>query len=406
MEGHRTALHEPWDVLNPPGGGLAETLDSRPSGCILGTESAPDHLGAMDDADLERLAVDLQRHMRASGAVLAHVVGAIDERQIAERRYALGTKQWLGRFCRQTPAEASKTVTTARALRSLPTVAERALAGDIPAASLDLLASTWRAHREAFAHHEETFADAAGTLDARDLRRAVGYWRQQVDGDCVTGDIERQRAQRRVGIHQTFDGMWHLEGLLDPISGSTVSTALASHADPGLLDPTDTRTHGQRTADALVDICHFGLDHDTSIGTSGGVKPHLTVTVDLDHLTGVAGCRLPEIDDASVTPETVRRLACDADVVRIVVDADSQPLDVGRSVRTVTPAIRRALDLRDGGCVWRGCGRSVGWADAHHVIHWADGGPTSLDNMVLLCRRHHTAVHEGGRADLGLRSPP
>ena len=307
---------------------------------------------------------------------------------------------------RKTPAEASRTVTTARALRSLPTVAERALAGDIPVASLDLLASTWRGNREAFPLHEQTFADAAATLDARDLRRAVGYWRQQVDGDCVTGDIERQRAQRRVGIHQTFDGMWHLEGLLDPISGSTVSTALAAHADPGLLDPTDTRTHGQRTADALVDICHFGLDHDPSVGTSGGMKPHLAVTVDLDHLTGAADGRLPEIDDASVTPETIRRLACDADVVRIVMDADSQPLDVGRSVRTVTPAIRRALDLRDGGCVWRGCGRGVGWTDAHHVIHWADGGPTSLDNMVLLCRRHHTAVHEGGRADLGLRAPP
>jgi hypothetical protein len=105
--------------------------------------------------------------------------------------------------------------------------------------------------------------------------------------------------------------------------------------------------------------------------------------------------RPPTIDGTPIPFETMRRLLCDARITRIVTDRDSRPLDFGRTVRTVTPAIRRALDLRDTGCTWIGCDAPPGWCDAHHIEHWADGGDTSLHNMALLCRRHHTATHEG-----------
>jgi hypothetical protein len=103
--------------------------------------------------------------------------------------------------------------------------------------------------------------------------------------------------------------------------------------------------------------------------------------------------RLGEIDGNSVSPEAIRRLACDAGIVRIVTDGKSQPLDVGRRVRTATPASRRALELRDGGCGWAGCTAPASWCDAHHIIHSADGGITALINLILLCRKLHTAVH-------------
>ena len=90
-----------------------------------------------------------------------------------------------------------------------------------------------------------------------------------------------------------------------------------------------------------------------------------------------------------------RRLACDAAVTRVVIGPDSQPLDVGRRTRVVPAAIRTALTVRDRGCVFPGCDRPPTWTDAHHIVHWADGGPTSLDNLVLLCRTHHRTVHEG-----------
>ena len=104
-----------------------------------------------------------------------------------------------------------------------------------------------------------------------------------------------------------------------------------------------------------------------------------------------------EFDDGQViTPETTRRIACDSSVSRIVVGAKSEILDVGRATRSIPAAIRKALIIRDRHCRYRRCERPHRWCDAHHVEHWVNGGSTSLDNLILLCRRHHRAVHEGG----------
>ena len=108
----------------------------------------------------------------------------------------------------------------------------------------------------------------------------------------------------------------------------------------------------------------------------------------------MAGGHLPFA--GPIGPETARRLACDAGVVRILTDPAGLPLDVGQEQRTAPAAIRRALEQRDGHCVFTGCTTPAAWCDVHHVIHWAHGGPTSCENGALLCERHHTAVHEGG----------
>jgi hypothetical protein len=93
---------------------------------------------------------------------------------------------------------------------------------------------------------------------------------------------------------------------------------------------------------------------------------------------------------------TVQRLACDATVTRVLVDAKSAIVDVGRSQRVVPGATRCALNVRDKGCRWPGCDRTASWTAAHPVVHWTHGGRTDLDNLVLLCHRHHWSVHEGG----------
>ncbi len=112
---------------------------------------------------------------------------------------------------------------------------------------------------------------------------------------------------------------------------------------------------------------------------------------------GVAGARAAEIDwvRAPLTGEAARRLACDAAVVRVLTDGASQILDIGRSTRTIPTALRRALDVRDRGCVAEGCDLPPPWTDGHHIVHWSRGGPTCLSNLCLLCRRHHQLVHEG-----------
>ncbi|HZD16670.1 MAG TPA: DUF222 domain-containing protein [Actinomycetota bacterium] len=115
-----------------------------------------------------------------------------------------------------------------------------------------------------------------------------------------------------------------------------------------------------------------------------GERPHVTVTVDLETLAGRVGRRC-ELDEAGViTPEAARRLACDASVARVITAGRSEPLDVGRRTPVVSPALRRALVVRDGGCRFPGRERPQAWCDAHHVRHWADGGPTALSNLVLL----------------------
>jgi hypothetical protein len=350
----------------------------------------------MSDSEVEHAVLELKRHGNLTSLWLHHAVAEYDRRKVAEREYVLTTRQWLRRFCRMSSTAASRTLATAKALTSMPHVAKLGSNGDIPPEAVHQLASAQREHPEEFLLHEPVLADIASYLGPKDLRVALGHWRQQVEGgDGATEAADRVR-RRRLRMSQTFEGMWHQEGLLDPESGHIVNTALRSITDPANLDPDDHRTRPQRMVDAAVDICRFWLDHNDTAATSGGTKPHITVTVDHDTLTRGTN-RPPAIDGTPISFEAMRRLLCDADVTRIVADGASQPLDVGRTVRTVTPAIRRALDLRDNGCTWNGCDAPPGWCDAHHIKHWADGGDTSLHNMALLCRRHHTATHDGRR---------
>lgn len=122
----------------------------------------------------------------------------------------------------------------------------------------------------------------------------------------------------------------------------------------------------------------------------GGEKPHVTVTMRLDDLSATLNTGQP------ITAETARRIACDASIIPVVLGSAGEPLDVGRATRTIPPAIRRALVVRDKGCVHPGCEIPPEWCDAHHVESWADGGSTALDNLVLLCGKHHWIVHHTG----------
>jgi hypothetical protein len=373
--------------------------EARVLGETAGRDLTPtlhDQLDDLFDDQLEQAIIGLKRDIDGAHARLLAMVEELDRRQIPATEHRLSTMNWLGYFCRMSPSEASGITKAARSLAHMPQVEQAALAGDVPSASLRVLAQARDRHPDAFAAHESVFAELATSLDARDLRRAVSYWEQQIDYPAALDTAASLRDQRRLFLHQTYEGMWSAFGDLDPESGHVVSTALRSHTDPANLDPDDRRAVPQRTADALVDICRFWLDHNRDITTSGGERPHITVTVPYATLTGNEQ-RLGEIGGGRVDPEVIRRLACDAGIVRVVVDGEGQPLDVGRRVRTASPAIRRALELRDEGCAWAGCDAPASWCDAHHITHWADGGVTALSNLILLCRRHHGAVHRGGR---------
>ena len=228
-----------------------------------------------------------------------------------------------------------------------------------------------------------------------ELRRVLAYWRQAADLERAKQDEDLAFERRHVHVSPTLAGMVWVDGDLDPETGQTLISALRAVMDAEVRanDGPDLRTPGQRRADALGEICRRWLD-SCDRPTVAGERPHVVVRVDLASLEGRVGHS--ELDDVGpVTPETARRFACDANVSRVITDGASQPVDLGRTTKVVPPPLRRAVTIRDHGCRFPGCGRPPGWCDAHHVRHWADGGETSLGNLVLLCRPHHRLIHRG-----------
>jgi hypothetical protein len=255
------------------------------------------------------------------------------------------------------------------------------------------------------------------------------------------------------GLLERLEGQWLRElaavdarGAAGAEDGVQAVSTAGWLARPGTAD--DGRNAAQRRADALTELARRALEGG-SLPQTGGVRPQVMVTVELASLLGAAGVPGGEGGWASPLPvETARRLACDAAVTRAVVARDgghsgsgddggdrgglagrlraavamlppalggapSRPLDLGRTARVVSAAQRNALAVRDGGCAFPGCDRPVAWCEAHHLRHWLSGGPTDLANLVLLCRAHHRAVHEGGwrihrhaHGDLKVTPPP
>jgi hypothetical protein len=192
------------------------------------------------------------------------------------------------------------------------------------------------------------------------------------------------------------DGRLGLEGFLEPEHSAAFRCPIEHLAAPrpaaeGIPDP---RTTPQRNADALMEVC--GLARAAQdCPTTAGEPPHLTVTLDWDTLrTGLGAATLDY--GTPLSASAARRWACDAKIIPIVLGGASEPLDVGRAMRTVPLSLRRALVARDRGCAFPGCDRPPGMCQAHHCQHWADGGDTSIENCVLLCETHHRHVHHTG----------
>jgi hypothetical protein len=147
--------------------------------------------------------------------------------------------------------------------------------------------------------------------------------------------------------------------------------------------------------DAIVEICRHYLDHQGR----GANRPHLILPVDAATLSGEAVGWCETLSGYRISPDTARRLACDAFIQRIMLDSDGVPLEMGRATRTFTPDQYRAIMLRDGGCRFPGCDARADRCEAHHAITtWEDGGDTDLVNGLAMCRGpgHHRILHEGG----------
>ena len=213
-------------------------------------------------------------------------------------------------------------------------------------------------------------------------------WKRSADPAGAEAEAERRHALRALHVSPAWSGMVHLNGDLDPEGGLVVLAAIRSLSEAAALDANDTRSPQQCRADALVEICHRHLS-----GSLGASAQRSQVTVTIPWETLQKGSGVVDTEAGTVSAETVRRLACDATVSRIIVDSASIPINVGQARRVVSPALRRALDLRDQHCTHPECDMPARYCDAHHIQHWAEGGKATLANLRLLCRTHHRTAH-------------
>jgi uncharacterized protein DUF222 len=214
--------------------------------------------------------------------------------------------------------DAARRVRLARALEHMPATSEALADGEVSRSAVDEMVAAHDPHPEEFARMEETLVDAARTLPARDLRKAVAHWREIVDAEAAVRDADERFERRGLHVSPTFGGMVRVDGNLDPETGQTVLTALKSVVDDWIRSGAeDARTPAQRRADALGEICRRWLDRSDRPAVAGE-RPHVTVTMDLEALEGRAGWRC-ELDEAGrIMPEAARRLACDASVARVI----------------------------------------------------------------------------------------
>ena len=355
-------------------------------------ELASEDLTGVPDAVLSADLVEIERQQARLSAQWLRRLAAFHRRGAAQSD-GLSTASWLRTRCRLAPAAASERLrVSGRLTDDLPETAAALAAGDISYAHARVLTRAIDGvAAAAVAEAEPLLVDTAHRLTPAELGYAAAHWRHVISPDLALADAARLHARRRLFVSATLSGAVAIDGMLDPEGGSTVLAALTPLAQPL---PDDQRTPAQRRADALVELCRRTLD-DGNLPAQAAERPHVTVTVELATLLAQPGVPAAELDWTGPVPgETARRLACDAGIARVVTDGPSEVLDVGRRTRTVPPAIRRALVIRDRGCVYPGCDRPPPWTDAHHIVHWADGGPTSLANLALLCRTHHRCVHE------------
>jgi len=300
---------------------------------------------------------------------------------------------------------AREKVRVARALPGLPLISAAIACGSISYAKVRAIT------RVATPETEQRLLDVALAGTASHVERIVRAWRR-TDRVIAAREADARHTSRQLTTWIDDDGMMVLRGRLAPEIGAVLHRAREAAADrlrreskeapeTGLVAEV---TWGQRRADALGRLAEVALTADLDAAHAGDryqVVLHVEAAAGAGAPASPDGADVPgdgvlEVDDAAirVSAETSRRLACDASVVAMHHDADRHVLDVGRKTRTIPTAIRRALSARDTRCQFPGC--SAKRCDAHHIDHWMDGGPTNFDNLVLLCRRHHRLVHEGG----------
>ncbi|HAM45791.1 MAG TPA: HNH endonuclease [Propionibacteriaceae bacterium] len=331
-----------------------------------------------------------------------------EKSQAAERTTGTLITSWIATQEVCSHKEATRDVLAARSLGEHPMVGQAASQGTIntnQAAAIGKVLSSigpqLDATQKAEAAHE--LVSLAGHLDASRLARAAGQVLRKVAPDdaehLLKTRLQRQAEQAHRERFLRFfpsGGSLRFEGSLPLAEGERFQALITAHREKNRRSSIETAepladrpSYDQRQADALISLCDAAAKSRPEPGLGSA---RVLVKLDYQHLRDqAAGAGLIGADDA-LSAGDLRRLCCDAELIPVVLGGGSEVLDVGTTRRLVTPAIRNALILRDGGCAFPGCAVRPESCEAHHIQPWWDNGPTSLGNMVLLCHHHHGVV--------------
>jgi Domain of unknown function (DUF222)/HNH endonuclease len=345
---------------------------------------------------LERLGDEialLSTHISVATARLLDLIRDFDARAGWGHAGARSCPEWLSWRVGLDIGAAREHVRVARALPNLPLISAAFARGQVSYSKVRALT------RVATPDTEERLLTVARCGTAAHVERLVRGWRQ-VDRAAENRQAAQRHRNRSLRVYQDTDGMFVIQGRLTPEAGAVVRQALEAACDrlygKGPLNTAEGEppSMGQRHADALAVVAEAALQHDLDPGAPGK-RYQVVVHVDAPVLADPDQPGQSVLEDGDhVSAETSRRLACDATRVVMRHDPDGRITEVGGRTRTIPPALRRVLQHRDGGCRFPGCG--LRFTQAHHIRHWAEGGPTTLSNLALLCRRHHRSVHEDG----------
>ncbi len=362
--------------------------------------------GSVAGGSLVDTAALLRAAESVSGLALVEVA-AVDR----ARSYACvgraSTAGWLGATMTLSDAAARAKVTLARRLtEDLGLVGQLLVDGGTTVAHCSAMAAGLRGiGPDVVAESGPALVTLARSLDPPSLCRELRERALAVSPELAKEQERRQRQRVGCTASELPDGCVSVQALLAPEPGQALLAALDAlvHGNRQARDADgepDERDAATRRADALASLAQHALGCDGLLPGHGGGRAAVHVVVRAESLLADQPGARPATFAGShgvLTRQQLLRLACDADVSRVVLDATGEVLDLARTTRTVTPAQYRALVARDRGCVIRGCRRRHSECQAHHVRHWALGGPSDLANYALVCHLHHHQLHEGER---------
>ena len=356
-------------------------------------------------ASLEVIA-KLRKELDAAEAAWLQEVAAYDRSYDWQADGFASAASALRHACHMSQGVARGHLELARKLEDLPAVAAAFADGEISARHATAIANSYTPERAAEINEVEgALVNYARETTPHDLARVVKYVTDAIDGDGGAEAEEARYQRRRLHMSNTLDGMLAEDGLFDPESARIRDAAITAEMARD-LGANDDRSLAQRRADASTNIMRLYLDRGEA-GESHGVCPHVSYVFDaerdLDASADLVARAIAERrHHGRLSEAMLELLLCDCDVSRVIVAGRSEVLDVGRATPTATAAQWKALVVRDQHCQHPGCTRPPSHCQAHHIWHWTRGGPTNLDNLVLLCWYHHRQRH---RQDAPARAP-